>query len=250
MSSLTDVVWDTEIIDNLVIPEDQKDFIRALVESHLNSGFDDIVRDKGKGLVGLLSGPPGVGKTLTAEAVAEIARRPLYMVSSGELGDTPASVQKALDEIMELAEAWHAVVLLDEADVFLIKRDDTNLTRNALTSIFLRQVEYYQGIILLTTNRRDSFDPAFKSRIHFSIDYPDLDLDARRTIWGMFLRRTSESGDVVVDITENELIDLARLQLNGRQIKNAVKISHTTTLQKSDPITLAYIQRTLKFSNI
>ncbi|KAK7705528.1 hypothetical protein SLS64_007895 [Diaporthe eres] len=145
VSSMTDVVWDNEIIDNLVIPDDQKDFVRALVESHLNSGFDDIVRDKGKGLVGLLSGPPGVGKTLTAEAVAEIARRPLYMVSSGELGDTPASVQQALDEIMELAEAWHAVVLLDEADVFLIKRDDTNLTRNALTSIFLRQLEYYQG---------------------------------------------------------------------------------------------------------
>ncbi|KAL2274182.1 hypothetical protein FJTKL_03589 [Diaporthe vaccinii] len=82
VSSLTDVLWENEIIDSLVIPEDQKDFVRTLVESHLNSGFEDIVRDKGKGLVGLLSGPPGVGKTLTAEAVAEIARRPLYMVSS------------------------------------------------------------------------------------------------------------------------------------------------------------------------
>lgn len=243
-----DVLWDSNIIDNLVIPGDQKDFIRILVETHIDSGFDDIVRDKGKGLVGLLSGPPGVGKTLTAEAVAEIAHKPLYTVSSGELGDSPTHVQKALDQIMELAEAWNAVVLLDEADVFLIKRDNMNLTRNAITTIFLRQLEYYQGILLLTTNRQSSFDPAFKSRIHFSIDYPELDLDARRTIWGMFLRRTSESKEVVVDIGDDELVELAKLQLNGRQIKNAVKIVHTTALRNDVPITSASIHRALKFT--
>ncbi|KAJ4859741.1 ATPase family associated with various cellular activities (AAA) domain-containing protein [Trichoderma breve] len=133
---LHDIEWNDNILNDLVISDDQKQFMRALVESHSTSGFDDFVRDKGRGLIGLLAGPPGVGKTLTAEAVAEIARRPLYTISSGEIGSQPESVQSGLDTLMELAEAWHAVVLLDEADVFLVERDDTNLVRNAITSIF------------------------------------------------------------------------------------------------------------------
>ena len=85
-------------------------------------------------------------------------------------------------------------------------------------------------------------------RIHFSIDYPELDLDARRTIWGMFLRRTSESKEVFVDIGDDELVELAKLQLNGRQIKNAVKIVHTIALRNDVPITSASIHRALKFT--
>lgn len=151
---------------------------------------------------------------------------------------------------MELAEAWHAVVLLDETDVFLMARDNANLTRNALTSIFLRQLEYFQGIILLTTNRQADFDPAFKSRIHFSTVYPDLDVTSRKTIWEMFLGRCSASGDVVVNIEGDELADLTSLPLNGRQIKNVVTITHTIALRKRVSITSTGIQTALKFANL
>jgi ATP-dependent 26S proteasome regulatory subunit len=50
------------------------------------TGFEDFVVEKGKGLIGLLMGDPGIGETLTSEAIAETARMPLYMISSGELG--------------------------------------------------------------------------------------------------------------------------------------------------------------------
>ncbi|KAK3941752.1 P-loop containing nucleoside triphosphate hydrolase protein [Diplogelasinospora grovesii] len=158
ISRLEPVTWNDAIIDSLVLYQERKDFIRDLVRHHAQrdntSAFDDFV-------------PPGVGKTLTAEVVAEIAHRPLYVISSGELGETSSSVQARLMRAMELAETWKAVVLLDEADVFLAERDDDSLSRNAITSIFLRHLEYYQGILLLTTNRLDSFDEAFQSRIHF-----------------------------------------------------------------------------------
>jgi SpoVK/Ycf46/Vps4 family AAA+-type ATPase len=231
-----------------MIPEVQKEFVRDLVESHSESGFDDIVRDKGKGLVGLLSGPPGVGKTLTAEAVAEIARRPLYTITSGELGSKAESVQSGLDSLMELSEAWNAVVLLDEADVFLMERDNGNLARNAITSIFLRRLEYYQGILILTTNRQTTFDPAFKSRIHFTIDYPDLDASSRKEIWTTFITRASASGKVETNITDDECDKLAELPLNGRQIKNIINISQTVAVRRKTPITYERTRVAMRFS--
>lgn len=62
-----------------------------------------------------------------------------------------------------------AVVLLDEADVFLEERDMKDLNRNALVSVFLRALEYYNGIVILTSNRVGTFDEAFKSRIQLAL---------------------------------------------------------------------------------
>ena len=138
--------------------------IFSLVKEHGTSNFDDIIKGKGKGFIGLLSGSPGCGKTLTAEAVAEISKKPLYTVSAGELGVQPYEVDRQLTLILELSHKWDAVLLLDEADVFLQKRDNKDVMRNALVSIFLRQLEYFQGIMFLTTNRIADCDPAFESK--------------------------------------------------------------------------------------
>lgn len=252
MSALEDIVWNDGIINSLVLPQEQKDFLLCLVKTHGlgdDSSFDDVVRDKGKGLIGLLAGPPGVGKTLTAEVMAEIAHRPLYTISSGELGDSSTTVQKQLEAILELAETWNAVLLLDEADVFLTKRDDINLARNAITSIFLRHLEYYQGILLLTTNRGTSFDPAFQSRIHFCFQYKDLEPGARKAIWGTFLGK-ARNGNVEVAVGEEDIDELSKIVLNGRQIKNVMSISQAVAVEKKAPVTLEGIRLAHGFSQM
>lgn len=127
------------------------------------SNFDDFVKGKGLGLIGLLFGPPGSGKTLTAEAIAETAQMPLYVVSSGALGHQAKDIHDMLSNILRLASHWKAVLLLDEADVFLAQRSPVDIERNALVSVFLRELEYYQGILLLTTNQAEVIDEAFKS---------------------------------------------------------------------------------------
>ena len=159
------MVWSDEPFDSLVLGQKQKELIHALVKQHSarSEHFDDIVRGKGKGLVGLLSGNPGCGKTLTAEAVAEVLHQPLYVASAGELGTGPEDLDRRLGRILELAQTWNAVLLLDEAEVFLQKRDTADVTRNALVSIFLRQLEYYQGVLIMTTNLVAYCDPAFES---------------------------------------------------------------------------------------
>ncbi|KAF4461135.1 P-loop containing nucleoside triphosphate hydrolase [Fusarium albosuccineum] len=253
VSGLKDVDWDDEMVNYLVLDQRRKDFIHALIRHHCSKsseGFDDFVRDKGKGLVGLLAGPPGVGKTFTAEAVAEIAHRPLYMISSGELGEDSHSVQKRLIEVLELAEMWQAVVLLDEADVFLAQRDNENLSRNAITSVFLRHLEYYQGILLLTTNRLDTFDEAFQSRIHFCFQYEDLDAAARGTLWSEFLNRVKETTSAEIRVDETEMNRLSEIKLNGRQIKNVISIAQAVATEEKKPLTLDGIFTAIGFAQI
>lgn len=230
MGGLTNFDWNKEAFEKLVMDEQLKTLVRSLVQQHSSDqsgGFDDIISGKGKGLIGMFSGPPGSGKTLTAEAVAEITKRPLYSVSAGELGVDPKSVDENLTKILELAHRWNAVLLLDEADVFLQQRDTHDVNRNALVSIFLRQLEYFQGILILTTNRIAHCDPAFASRIHISLNYPDLDAGARETVWRNFLGKAKGAqGEVIVDLSDMEIHELAKVELNGRQVSLVEK---TTT---------------------
>ena len=203
---------------SLVLPNEQKELIMAFVESQVKykNTFDDVIEGKGRGMIMLLSGPPGVGKTLTAESVAENMRVPLYMMSAGDLGLDPAGIEESLDTIMEMVAKWNAVLLLDEADVFLEARSTSDLERNKMVSIFLRVLEYYEGILFLTTNRIRNIDDAFHSRIHISMQYPSLNAQSRRHIWNTFMSKTT-------GLSGGELDALSQVELNGRQIKNVLK---------------------------
>lgn len=82
-----------------------------------------------------------------------------------------------------MANDWDAVVLIDEADVYLEARSTENLKRNGVVSMFLRALDYFRGILFLTTNRVGRFDEAFMTRIHVAIGYERLNDAARERIW-------------------------------------------------------------------
>lgn len=229
VTNVSPIDWNPHCFQQLVLAPSQKDLVQALVAEHTKiqangttKTFDDIVKGKGKGLVLVLHGPPGVGKTLTAECVAEFARRPLYIVSSGDLGTHPEDLNSRLSRIMDMASTWKAVLLIDEADVFLERRSLHDLQRNALVSIFLRVLEYYQGILFLTTNRVRTFDEAFKSRIHVPLRYSALDRESRKKVWRNFLEK-GDDGTMGVDIDEEGYDHLSEADLNGRCIKNVIR---------------------------
>lgn len=141
-----------------------------------------------------------MGKTSTAECVADNTKRPLFPITCGDIGDTATDVEKNLESSFQLAHKWGCVLLLDEADIFLQKRDKADIKRNAIVSVFLRTLEYYSGILFLTTNRVGTFDPAFRSRIHVSLYYPPLKKDATMQIWKMHLTRTQQLKDQEKDV--------------------------------------------------
>ena len=221
ISGVHDIDWDDGAFESLVLPPNHKSIVKAQVCSHkfhAAQTIDDVIQGKGKGLVFVLHGPPGVGKTLTAEGIAEFLRCPLYAVSAGELG-TDARIEHELQKIMDIAHSWGAVLLLDEADVFLEKRQHQDVHRNALVSIFLRLLEYFQGILFLTTNRVETFDDAFQSRIHIALRYEELSLKAKTEIWKLFVGRVEDSGhSKIAEFREKDYEMLARNDLNGRQV--------------------------------
>jgi AAA+ superfamily predicted ATPase len=241
IENISAIVYNDRVFDQLVLPDSQKELVRVLVENHSKGAdFDDFVEGKGKGLVSVLHGPPGVGKTMTAEAVAEYTRRPLYIVTSGELGSTPSQMESELERILDLAKTFRAVLLLDEADVFLEQRTTHDLIRNALVSIFLRQLEYYQGILFLTTNRVSTFDEAFHSRIHISLYYQNLTPEAREQVW----RNFGEKMDV--DLSDDDYQQAASQELNGRQIKNIFRTSQALAADRGERISMRHIRIVLE----
>ncbi|KAF2454926.1 hypothetical protein BDY21DRAFT_351936 [Lineolata rhizophorae] len=233
--------------DDLILPPGHKDIVRALVKTHARAqrtptGSDmkilsqrelDLVKGKGKGLIILLHGAPGVGKTSTAECVAANTGRPLFPITCGDIGGTTAQeVESNLEKFFDLARKWGCVLLLDEADVFLSERQKGDIRQNSLVSVFLRVLEYYSGILILTTNRVGEFDEAIKSRVHCPLYYPPLNKKNTLGVWQMNLERLerknkgSESKLPVV-FDQKEIMDFAKRhwkagnRWNGRQIKNA-----------------------------
>jgi SpoVK/Ycf46/Vps4 family AAA+-type ATPase len=102
--------------------------------------------------------------------------------------------------------------------VYLEQRAPQDLVRNGLVSVFLRTMEYCQGVMFLTTNRASLFDPAALSRIHLKLKYNDLNLHARHEIWENFLGRAKMSHGSA-DICDEELDRLIKTQLNGREVR-------------------------------
>lgn len=112
------VEWNDEAFENLVLPPGRKDLLQSLIEAHNSElGFGDFIPGKGHGLVINLYGPPGVGKTLSAEATSEHVRRPLYVIGSGDLGTSASALDEALSSIFDIATCWKAIVLIDEVRI-------------------------------------------------------------------------------------------------------------------------------------
>ncbi|KAI2780238.1 hypothetical protein F4815DRAFT_470573 [Daldinia loculata] len=225
VDNLGEVVWNETAFERLVLEEKTKKLILALVSDQIESKRStDLISGKGNGLIMLLHGGPGTGKTLTAESVAEIARKPLYPVTCGDIGTEPEGVENYLESVLHLGKTWGCVVLLDEADVFLEQRSLQDLHRNALVSVFLRVLEYYEGILVLTSNRVGTFDEAFKSRIQLAIHYSDLTFYERSKIWENFISRLQDFEEEEIDAADlkDHIKNLAQFEMNGREIRNAI----------------------------
>lgn len=294
------MVWNDTAYEHLVYEEQHKDLVLSFVENHGQHGqrkaAEDVIIGKGQGLIILLSGPPGTGKTLMAEAVADRTHRPLFYLQAEDLGVNPSTLGANIKKVFEMATEWDAVVLLDEADVFMAERNPNDIARNELVSIFLRELEYFQGIIFLTTNLYNTIDSAFRSRVSLHLLFKPLTPAARLLVWQKFLDRlppqekasgnasssrvtdvTDESSDDAATIkavttskasekkvavaastnaatptqglTAEDLTELSLWQLNGREIKNAVKMVRTWCDNKEYQMTLDRLEAGIRVTS-
>ncbi|KAF5605598.1 TOB3 (member of AAA-ATPase family) [Fusarium pseudoanthophilum] len=256
-----------ESISNLIIAQDDLKTIQALSNrqnSQTRHWSADFIEGKGSGQIILLHGPPGVGKTYTVEAISEWLRRPLLALTVADIGTVETLVEGELMKWFDLAEAWNAVLLVDEADIFLERRQNRDLARNGLVSAFLRRMEYFKGLLFLTTNRVGQIDDAFVSRVHIAIGYQALDEVTRRKVWSGFFRKLvrERAGKVQIapDAKKWVLDTAGETNLNGRDIRNALQTAITLAEFESeeDPdydaslvtvVTKSHFQKVLEMCN-
>jgi hypothetical protein len=231
-------------VEDMTPYQEQTDLIDILT-AEMDVLMDDIVAGKSGGTTVLCAGPPGVGKTLTAEVYAEIIERPLYRVHSGQLGLNAAAMEGALKQALMRAQRWGAVMLIDEADVYIKRRDD-DITMNAVVGVFLRVLEYFNGLLFLTTNRIDDIDEAIVSRCIALIKFHPPNDDARRKIW----RVMTDQFGLAVDAPLLDALVGSFPATSGRDIKGLAKLVAKYCQHRKVPPTLDVFERCAMFRGI
>ena len=132
--------------------------------------------------------------------------------------------------------------LRSQADVFLEQRSLHDMERNAMVAVFLRHVEYYRGILFLTTNRITTFDEAFLSRIHVALHFNGLTTDTKARIWRAFVHK---AGLDPAELDDTRIAHLAARDINGRQIKNACRTATSLALSRGEALRFSHLVEAL-----
>ena len=191
--------------------------------------------ERGNGVVGLLHGPSGTGKTLAADAIATRLRLPLLsvdlsLVVSKYIGET----EKNLSQVFDAAEGFAALLFFDEADALFGKRtgvqDAHDRYANIEVNYLLQRLEAFEGLALLSTNLLQGMDEAFLRRFDQLVGFRRPGIAERRSIWQLHLPRDQLSGDV-------DAVELARLfDLSGGEIRNAALTAAYGAAAANQPI--------------
>jgi chloramphenicol 3-O-phosphotransferase len=229
--------FDDKAGDRLRLPAAMRGILDRVFDAPSEKIFGDLFKGRHGGMVVLANGPQGTGKTLTAEVFAEKTERPLYVLEMDELGTDLKQVEESLQRVFVRAARWNAVLLFDEADVFLARRAEADLERSAIVGVFLRLLDRYEGMFFLTTNRADVIDPAFRSRITLALEYLPLDRDARVKVWDDMLA----SAGLQVD---GDMSAVHEAPLDGRQIRNQVRL---LSVLARGPMAAAEVLESLKY---
>ena len=244
VDNLTEYQYDTSLRDKLVLPPHHRDLIDILTQD-MDVLMDDIVAGKSGGTTILCKGAPGLGKTLTAEVYAEAISRPLYRVHSGQLGIRSEDVEKNLEKILKRAQRWGAVLLIDEADVYIRKRGN-DIDHNAVVAAFLRTLEYFHGLLFMTTNRSQDVDDAIASRCIATIIYEAPKAEDAKRIWQVLSHQFQFA--LEEDLVD-ELVSHFK-EISGRDIKELLKLTAKWCRQKNTAPSLSVFRSCSQFRGL
>ncbi|KAH7408750.1 prion-inhibition and propagation-domain-containing protein [Phaeosphaeria sp. MPI-PUGE-AT-0046c] len=235
------VSWKTELFEQLILPENDKELLEAMAISSLTYGTTRYHEEvKGLGRYLLLHGGPGSGKTFAAEAVAELVKRPLFQISFSSMGTDSKTAQQYLQKIASLCNRWECVVLLAGADVFFEKRSFESLERNAMVLAIIEALDSFTGMIILTSDRATVLDPSIRSRCQLAIGLRVTSRADREKIWFHVL----QDGDPDCDdhYLTLSIEHFAGWKLNGLQIKNVFSMATEIARAKEETLSKRHIE--------
>ena len=239
--------------DQLVLGEAEKEMLRMACDQ---VRYQHVVYDRwgfnqrlayGKGVSMLFAGPPGTGKTMAAQVVAnelgiEMYKVDLSQVVSKYIGET----EKNLNQVFAEAKKSNVILFFDETDAILGKRtevkDAHDKNANLETSYLLQKMEEYDGITVMTTNYKENIDSAFFRRISYVIHFTFPDARARKEIWkGIFPPATPLREDVDLDYLAEQF------EITGGSIKNIALVASFMAAREEKPVGMEQIVRAVKY---
>lgn len=233
-----------DLLKHLILPESHHDLLDMLTDD-LTDFSHDFVEGKTAGNLIICKGPPGVGKTLTAELYSESKKVPLIILRAGKLGTTVSEVSKGLKQYLEWAARWNCPLLINEADIYVAKRGD-NIDLNAIVAELLQLVEYYVGLLFMTTNRPNDIDDAFISRALAIINYDAPKGDLVTDSW----RQIASLHGVEMDADMIEKLKLLFPTIVQRDMKMLLKLALKSSKRSGKEITVDLLRKMAMFRDI
>lgn len=246
VNNLLPYKYKDDIDKMLILPENVKELVNMLVQETDGSEAEDVIEDKSQSTIITCIGDPGVGKTLTAEVIAEACKKPLYKVPADQLGANAEELERTLTTILRRAERWDCVLMIDEANAYVHARG-ADIEQNAIVGVFLRRLEYFKGILFLTTNQTNDeggfdIDDAILSRsaavIRMTI--PTGELAFR--IWKVQAKLFNSS---LPDDLVNKLVQTYKI--SGRSIRNLLKLSLRWSRNKNEELKFEHFKECASF---
>ncbi len=235
VSYLVEYEYDQQVIHKLILPDDRKQLIGMLVAGS-SQLMEDIVKGKTGGVIVITVGPPGTGKTLTAQVFSEQIKRPLYEVQCSQLGTDEEALEKQLSSVLTRATRWNAILLIDEADVYIHERGD-DIHQNAIVGVFLRVLETYRGVLFMTSNRGTIIDDAILSRATAYIEYTYPTQSALERIWRVLAE------NYLVEFTDAEIAQLVERfkGISGRRVKALLKLARLAAMHRNERVSVELV---------
>lgn len=248
VNNVTTYKYKEDISKNLILEEDVKDIIKMLVVNSATT-VEDVIEGKSQSTVIAAVGDPGLGKTLMCEVMAEACQKPLYKVQAAQLGLTAEELEQNLQRILKQAQRWNAILMIDEANAYIHSRG-RDIKQNAIVGVFLRLLDYYKGVLVLTTNMTNpddetvsyDIDPAIISRCAAVIPFNLPDQDLARQLWELQSQLANiELGEELLDyLVEN-------YPLSGRTIRNMIRMASSWAIHKGEDLTSDHFDTAARF---
>jgi SpoVK/Ycf46/Vps4 family AAA+-type ATPase len=240
---LEEYIYDPSVKNKLILPESSRNLLDVLID-HEESLMEDIIKGKTGGIIVLATGRAGLGKTLTAEVYSEVMEKPLYVVQSSQLGIEINEIENNLLKALKNASRWKAILMIDEADTYIHERGN-DITQNCIVGVFLRVLEYYNGVLFMTSNRPEVVDDAIMSRCTAHLHYVHPDQEELLKIWEVL----SKQFKVEISTDEVQKIIDHHPNMAGRDVKNTVKLMKLISQKTKEPCDFKLFMKLYDFMN-
>ncbi|PKK42561.1 hypothetical protein CI102_13599 [Trichoderma harzianum] len=222
VDQIQEMPWDEKTFGNIAADVEIKELVQALIPTKLSAADigTDWMYKKGDTLITVLHGGPGTGKPFTTDSIAELAQKQLLQVKCSQ----PDITAEYLKSMFHVGGHWRPLLMFEDAEALLKQRSLDGVPCNTLASDFLREVELFDGLIILTSKSAGDLDELLKSRSRLTVHYETLTQPRRAQVWRNFLRQLDPLGEGNIDFDgiNARMDELSEKVMSEHQICNAI----------------------------